>query len=342
MYVALKEDTYMAKTRDLPSKAPSKTLKTKPAKVSQRLIKPPKDPSGPSPKPEPQDPERKDKQATLNSMKMRKFKVEPLTENTFGKTTVSWDVAVPANSPFEAHATLDGEIVAPSNRKDFTLTQTHTFTLRAEVDELKKTLGTLTVNVNSSGCQSRQVLSGDTITSILMALINGQFAGVNDIKLRGSKSLVTLSELIISAKIPLEIEVPDWFNAKMDIDAHLDVFMFQGAGSAQHDVSKKKWSGQAVRVWLKDFSVDVSWDWYAHMLSFGLLVGAQEGMEKMAEVLLTHIMTVEVLPPVQAQLNDQILAALNAVVAADPSHLYRLLAVDLRPDGLNVTACPVP
>jgi hypothetical protein len=275
---------------------------------------------------------------------MHSFTANPPAVPTFGKTTLSWEVSLPVvPSDVPVGITLDGNLAPPVGHKEVSLASPHTFTLGAVTEHNSRTLATLTVNVDRSQCQSMLVLDGDLFSRVLEGQLNSQFNAVDQVKLRGDKTQATLGDASISIHIPLELEVPDWFNADMDIDIQLEALLAQGAYALTYDPVGKKWAGHAVRIFIRGVHVDVSWDWYEHMLGLGVTAAVQAGMEQVAEALMAHIVAQELVPALEQGFTDQVTGFIDGLMAADSGlRVYKLLALNLSSAGLNVTACPMP
>ena len=148
---------------------------------------------------------------------------------------------------------------------------------------------------------------------------------------------VTFGDRIIFVGIPVKLSVPYYFDANLNIDIELEVFMREMA----FDDARQRWIGPAVHVRSKSVSPDVIWSPGEHLVSVfcATLVGI--ALEKMSQPLLPHIVDQEMLPAVTRGLNDPVIRALDIMRSQDPGHrIYKLLALELHAGGLDIWACP--
>lgn len=89
---------------------------------------------------------------------------------------------------------------------------------------------------------------------------------------------MTLDDGVIVIFVPLEIKVPDWFNADMDIGVQLSV--------------------HGVAVSPKRVTVDVSWTFFEHLASLACTGFIQSGMQQLAQQFMEHIVITELVPRV--------------------------------------------
>jgi hypothetical protein len=79
----------------------------------------------------------------LNKVKLNKFAVVPATVSPYGTVTASWDATVP-NTGFEIALKLNGQVVANTGSKTFTVSQRTEFTLAAVIDDPPEPLAATT------------------------------------------------------------------------------------------------------------------------------------------------------------------------------------------------------
>jgi hypothetical protein len=267
--------------------------------------------------------EKKNEQAALKRVVTHSFTANPPSVKTFGTTVISWNVTVP-DSPVDITVKLNGQLVAPVGSKKFPLSQTTSFTLSAVTEHTGKQLGKLTVRVDAADCKTNQLADAFLISKLIETQVRAQLSGSSDVKLRGDGLGVTLGDQTISIGVPLEIEVPSWFNADMTIDIQLS-----------------RPFGPKDTLSLKSLSVDVHWTFFEHLFSLGCTGLVQAGMEQLAQVFLTHIVKTEILPVMEKTFDDKAAEALRSLQAADPQRReYAITLVTLSPDGLTITACP--
>src|SRR2546421_4645452 len=157
----------------------------------------------------------KKEQAALKKVTLKSFTANPRTVKTFGSTTLSWNVTVP-ESEFDIFVKLNDEVVAPTGSKAQALLQTTSFRLSASTENAGRLLRTVSVTVDASECKAK-LLDAFVITQLIKTTFDQRFRGSSKLKLRDGGTEVTLSDGTISIGVRLEIEVPNWFNANMNI-----------------------------------------------------------------------------------------------------------------------------
>ncbi len=273
--------------------------------------------------PPPVDPELvKKEQEELKKVVVHSFTANPRTVKTFGTTTVSWKVTVP-DSLFDIAITLNGEAVEPIGSRSFSLPQTRLFRLSASTEHAGRLLRQITVQVDQSECDSKLV-EAFPIIQLLKTTFNNRFSGSSKFKLKDDGTQVTLSDGTISIGIPLELEVPDWFNADMIIGIQLSVL-----------------AGLPVKVASKSVTVDVRWGFFEHLASLFCTGFVQSGMEQIAREFMEDIVKAELVPALSDGFTKQVEAFITALQDADPRHrTYILTGLVVSSAGLTITACP--
>ena len=273
--------------------------------------------------PPPVDPKvLKQERAALDKVSVKKFGANPRSMPTFGATTVSWDVTVPGGG-VDVELTLDNTPVPPIGSQSFSLLQTRTFKLAARTEHTGKSLRSITVTVDSSACQTK-VIEAFLVTQVLKSELNARFGGSTKLKLKEPPEVV-LSDGTISMAIRSTINVPDWFDADMNITIQLAVLA--GAG--------------AIRVASKGLFVNVKWGFFEHLASLLCTGFAQSGMEQIAKEFLAHIVDAELVPGIANALNDQMTKFVKGLQEADPQHReFVMTSVQVSAAGVSIRACP--
>ena len=126
--------------------------------------------------------------------------------------------------------------------------------------------------------------------------------------------------------MPIAIDVPDWFDADMDIHVQLTI---TGAG------------GQ-IFVAAPVVDPQVSWSLLSNLLSFGCTEGISSGMTQVSKLFLEHIVDKEVRPLVTQMLVDIVNSVISTLEQNDPQHRTYVMASLLfsAARGLTITACP--
>ena len=96
-----------------------------------------------------------------------------------------------------------------------------------------------------------------------------------------------------------------------------------------------------VLVLSRGVSLDVSWSFLEHLPRLGCAVFVENGMSKLGEVLMSEIVTSELVPKVNRSFNDQIDKATKEAQEADPQHrTYALTFFELSSNGIKFKVCP--
>jgi hypothetical protein len=273
--------------------------------------------------PPPVDPNLvKKEQAALKKVTLKSFTANPRTVKTFGSTTLSWNVTVP-ESEFDIFVKLNDEVVAPTGSKTRALQQTTSFRLSASTENAGRLLRTVSVTVDASECKAN-LLDAFVITQRIKTAFNQRFSGSSKFKLRDGGTEVTLSDGAISIGVRLEIEVPNWFNANMNIGIQLSVL-----------------GPERVKVASKNVSVNVSWGFFEHLASLGCTGFVQSGMEQLAREFMADIVDAEVAPAIAAGFNEELDKFLDSLKETDPPHRdFVMTFLTVSPAGVSFTACP--
>ena len=257
---------------------------------------------------------------------VRSFTVTPEAVETGGSVTVAWKITVP-DSEVIYELKLNGQIIGAFGQKRFSnLTQSTDFILSASTEHEERVLRRLRVRVDTPACRWGTPIPAFVITSLLKTEFDKRFSGNSQFKLRGNGTVVTLDVGAIKITVPVEILVEDWFNADMDISIKLSV---TGGG------------GFPVLVLSRGVSLGVSWTFLEHLPGLGCTVFVESGMSKLGEVLMSEIVTSELVPKVNRSFNDQIDKATKEAQEADPQHrVFSLAFFELSSDGVRFKICP--
>jgi hypothetical protein len=269
--------------------------------------------------------------AALKKVKLNSFSVLPATVSPYGTVTATWDVTVP-NSEFDITLTLKGEAVNPTGSKTFTLAnQREEFPLSAVINDpplplAARTLRTAQVIVNTTGCQDLG-LPASAVTVPLKDAMDAAFSGGGNFSLKDGGSIVTAgSNGLVDIHVPITIDVPDWFDADMDIHLQLTI-----TGANGH-----------VFVAAPVVDPQVSWSLGSNLASVGCTDAIGKGMTKISYAFLERIVDNEIRPTVEAQIEDAInkfLTLLHNNDAQQRTFVMTTLIFSAN-QGLLITGCP--
>jgi hypothetical protein len=269
--------------------------------------------------------------AALKKVKLNSFTVLPASVVPDSTVTATWNVTVPNDTGFDILIRLNGQDVANSGSKTFTVTQGTTFQLAAVIDDPPTALASRILKsdfvlVNTSDCQD-QGFPASVITGQLKNTLDATFSPGANFSLKDGGSTVTAgSNGLVDIHVPLTIEVPDWFDADMDIHIQLNI------------------SGAQGHVFVTAPVVDptASFSGLSDVLSGGCSDAVATGMTKMAYAFLEYIVDIKLRPTVEEQIENQVNQFTTQLQNSDPQHRTFAMTALLfsAGEGLLITACP--
>jgi hypothetical protein len=253
------------------------------------------------------------------------FTASPSPVVPFERTTLSWSVNIPP-ALHGVRLTVAGQTSAGASGSAIdTLYSTTVYSLTAETAIVNREIARLTVPVDDSSCKFGSI-EGRVISSQLKTVIAQQFQGGSGFSLGGAGVSVNLSDNTIAINIPLNLNVPDWFDATMSIAVQIEVEM-QGVPPQA-----------AVWVQVTNVGIDVSWSWYGTLLSLGVTSAVAAGMEKIAQVFMSEIAKSQIAPRIAEQISNLVQG-----LAIDPGgRTFALTSLTLTSGYLTYTVCPLP
>ena len=143
--------------------------------------------------------------------------------------------------------------------------------------------------------------------------------------------MVTLGNGTVTVDIPLNIDVPDWFDAEADFTVELNVEPTGSLTALSFDVT------------LANVSVDISWSLFGEILSLGCEHFIETAMQKVAEAFVTQIVATQTVPNSRDAIDKLVQNTAGVGKANDPQHRdFVLTSFFLTADGLAYTVCPKP
>lgn len=268
----------------------------------------------------------------LNKVKLNRFTVVPAQVAPYGTITATWDVTVPPNTGFDIELNLNGQILTSNTgSKTFTVSQRTAFSLAAVINDpplplASRILKSAIVTVATTDCQDEQFTAA-TITTSLKNAMDTAFSGGGNFSLKSGGSTVTAGDAgLADIHVPVTIDVPDWFDADMDIHIQLTI------------------SGANGHVFVTAPVVDpqASFSLASSLASLGCSDAVQTGMTKMAYAFLEHIVDVELRPAITQQLEGLVDQFTVGLKNNDPQHRTFAMTslIFSANEGLLITACP--
>ena len=267
----------------------------------------------------------------LKKVVVNSFTVVPTSVAPYGTVTATWDVTIP-QTEFDITLSLHNQVVAGSGTKTFTLgTQRDSFALTASINDpplpfAARILKTIQVMVNTGGCQD-QTFPAAVVTNLLKGVLDSVFASGDSFTLKDGGSVVTAgSNGLVDIQVPLTIEVPDWFDADMNIHIQLTI-----SGADGH-----------VIVAAPVVDPQVSWSPLSNMLSLGCTDAIGVALTKMAYAFLGRSVDNELRPMVEQAIVSQVNTFLTTLHNDDPQQrtFFMSTLIFSAARGLIITGCP--
>jgi hypothetical protein len=275
---------------------------------------------------------REKEKAALDKVTEFTFGVVPFKVKVGGTVTANWNVTIPSideTGGFDIFITLNGEPVAASGSKTFRIEQNTSFRLVAVIDDpllVSRLLKQRGVIVDLSDCHSLPFPTS-VLTVPLKDAVDAAFSGNGQFQFRDpAKSQLTVGNASLDIRVPLTLDVPDWFDADMDIHVQLTIGGRDGV----------------VIVAAPVVEASVDWSLLSDILSGGCTVAVATGMSKLAQVFLQEIVDAQIRPFVKAILEGVVSEAVAAAQGLDPAHRPYAMTqmVFSQASGIVITACP--
>lgn len=267
----------------------------------------------------------------LKQVKLKSFGVTPTTVSPFGTVTVTWDTTVPSTG-FDIMIALNGQTVANSGSMTVTLAnQTKTFSLSAVIDDpptprAARILRSIPVIVNLTDCQTAGA-AASLVTVPIKQGMDAAFSGGGNFSLKDGGSVVTAGEDgLVDIHVPIAIEVPDWFDADMDIHIELTI-----TGAAGH-----------VFVAAPVVDPQVSWSLLSNLATLGCTAAIGDGMTQISHAFLERIVDNEIRPVVEQSIEGAVTTFLETFHNNDPQQrTFVMTTLTFSASrGLLITGCP--
>jgi hypothetical protein len=277
------------------------------------------------------DEEAIEERKQLNKLRLNSFTATPGTVKPFQPSKLAWNVLVPADvsSAINVTFTIGNKEVQAVGTLPVSPLSTGAFQLTAHSPLTSRMMGSQVVNVDLS-----ELVEG----SLPRAAIQFAAQSVKDlfragsISTRGDLSVKMLPPDSLRLEVPLSADIPNFFNADIDVDLDIQVSVKSLQGGAR--VS----SGR-----LSAVSVDVIFHVLEHIFSLGTATAAQALIEPLAEDLIRAFLGPQIETVFALPLQQAIDAFLGLWRGADPAkRTYRLYSITSDPSGLIILGAPVP
>ena len=238
------------------------------------------------------------------------FTASPSTLPPSGATaTLRWDVNVPDDG-CPVSIRLNGRPVSQIGSQQVQPTHSTGYTLTAHSRRFSKTLGSVTVRVDTGACLTVAVPE-----SLIREALRGAVDAIDKAAGKFRQRALPRVEVDtggIHVALRWVLAVDNFTDPNVDIDFTIGLWVRNGA----------------VEPFYRHFSVDVDWPWWVTVVSAGATKIVEEFVDKRVER--------DVKPRMLAEVTNR----LDGFVSQLPGNL-RLHAIAMAQDEIRVTACPV-
>jgi hypothetical protein len=267
----------------------------------------------------------------LGFIQIVSFTATPSAVTPFAEVTLSWKVTVPTTLNVPVHFVVNGQtFTGTSGSVTAQIVDTTEFGLLAKTALASRVIGAVTVTSDTSACTGLAV-PANTVESFAVLEVTKSFPASSQFSFRGNGPTAKVGSNTVSVAIPLNINVPDWFDAQADIAVVLNV---QGSGPI---------TGRAVAISLPSVNTNVSWNLASQILSLGCEHFIENAMQTLATAFLTQIINAQIIQPFKDDLNKLIDLSRTVAESGDSQHrTFVLTSVAMSTSGLSYTLCPRP
>jgi hypothetical protein len=192
---------------------------------------------------EPIDTEEIRHRELLREASLVSFTATPNMLVPFGRATLAWSIAMPTTIIPGVHvvAHLWGpgfdHVIDPSGSVIVLPYVDATYSVYLRTPLVARELGVLELGVNMGTCTSVEY-AASVFSGLVVGEANKPFPAGGEVTLRGSGSSVDIGYNSFVVDVPLEIEVPHWFNADIDVSMGFNVFSQDGQIRATFSVAR--------------------------------------------------------------------------------------------------------
>jgi hypothetical protein len=286
----------------------------------------------------PLDPDDKDdieqalnERRLLNQLRLRSFTVTPAVIQPFGQAILAWDVIVPAGvaREIDVRFMLAGVAVPNPGAKAVSPLASGAFQLIAQSPRSTRILGSRVLQVETGDCQP-QAISREAIQVEAQPVKTLLTAGV--LTSRGDVAVSLRPPDALLIEVPLKAAIPNFPDADVDVGVTIAV-----------STATRRNGDRVAAAKLRAVAVDVIFHALEHVISHGAATAAQALIQPLAADLIRSFVG----PQIEATVTPALQAFADLIVTgarrADPANRpHRLFSITVEPEGLFITACPVP
>jgi len=242
----------------------------------------------------------------LNKTVVKLFTATPTTVRPGHASTLKWNVMVPDDCGIKLF--LNNSPISATGTRNIEPASSTSYRLTGKMTTVQRTLGSVTVNVDTSQCLVQSV-DEDTVRQMLRRVIEAELAG-SPLSQR-SRTGVEINRNGMAVKLRLRVAVPNFF------DPDLNVNMVIAVRAVNHKVV----------VSYRSYSNDLDWpSWIS-----GITLGASKFIEEVIESRIEQ----KVKPLILQKLQEQIDSFLRLIPST-----HRLHSITTEADEIRGLVCP--
>lgn len=278
--------------------------------------------------PPPIDPERLRQIQLLNEAVLLFFAAAPNPRPPWDWSTLSWDITMPTTFLPGVHVEValfaEGEQIVPAQgsrpAKPYNET-TYTLVLRTPL--AVRQLGKVDLGIDFGTCMELPQRI-DEVREMIRTQVQRSFPASGKVTLRAADIGVDFGINSFVIDIPLTADVPNWFDADIDLTVGFQVYPVDGRVAAAYSFAK----------------TDVSFGTASTILSGGCSAAVAKALEESTNGFFDGFIG----PAIARQIREQVQAGINTALTAfndGRSPLYKVLDFNLTEFNLLVRLCPV-
>jgi hypothetical protein len=244
----------------------------------------------------------------LGNTTLDSFSASPTSVRPGVASTLKWKVTKPSGCSVQL--SLNGSAVSAAGSKSVAPSITTAYRLVGTMSTVQRTLGTVTVAVDTGQCFAQSV-DEETVRQMLRSVIEASLAD-SPLSQR-SPAAVEIDRNGIAVRLRLRVAVPDFFDPDLNID------MVIRAAAVDHNVV----------VSYRSYSNDVDWPWW--------VTGITLGITKFIEDIVESRIERQVKPLILQRLKEQIDSFLRLIPST-----HRLHSLTTEANAITGMVCPTP
>lgn len=278
--------------------------------------------------PDPPDPDSLRQKQLLDEAMLRSISVSPNPAPPFGRVEVEWDVKMPVTVlpsvkvELHLHVGTQDSIVGAKGSLTTEPKDETVFVLFLRTPLATRQLAAVPLTMDFAACKAPEIPSS-LFHSALPGQASSLFPPGGEVMLRddGLKLDIGIDSFVL--EIPLEIEVPNWFNANVDLTLGFSVSGGANKVIVSYGFGKSK----------------VGFGWLSGILSIGISAAVAFALEKMSDAYLDAIVGSAIGERLARVLTEPLREILESLNEDNPNP-FKLQGVSLDQDRIKYRLCP--